>query len=92
MMANGLLSSLTKESKGTSDAFKAVLEGMFPFMEKNKGLEDQKLKELMEAEVAKGPLHFSPVVMKPLRAAMKKFEISDDFKERLSHRVKRRTA
>ena len=51
MMANGLLSSLTKESKGTSDAFKAVLEGMFPFMEKNKGLEDQKLKELMKPKL-----------------------------------------
>lgn len=89
-MANGLVSPLTGNAKSTSEAFRSVIEGMFPFMEKTKGVEDKKLLEKMQEEVAKGPLHFSPVIMKPLRSAMKKFEVSDEFKEKLQKRARRR--
>lgn len=89
-MANGLVSGLTGTAKSTADAFKAVIEGMFPFMQKTKGVEDKELTEKMQKEIAKGPLYFSPVVMKPLRSAMKKFEIPDEFKQRLQARARKK--
>ncbi len=90
-MANGLVSGITGNAKSTAEAFRAVIEGMFPFMEKTKGVEDAELKKKLSEEVEKGKLFFSPVVMKPLNSAMKKFDIPDEFKQRLQARARKKT-
>jgi hypothetical protein len=77
-------------SKATAEAFKAVLEVMFPFIGKAKDDGDRQLIEKMQQEVRKGPLFFSPVVMNSLRNAVKKVTVADDFKQKLKQRIKKR--
>ena len=89
-MAHGFISGLSKEPKGTVEAYRSVIEGIFPFLEKTKGLEDKKLAELMRKEIEKGPLFFSPVVTRPMRHAAKKYEVSDEFKRKLQNKARRR--
>lgn len=91
VMANGLVSGITGNAKSTAEAFRAVIEGMFPFMLKTKGLEDKELIDKMKQEVDKGKLYFSPVVTKPLRNMMKKFDIPDEFKQKLQARARKKT-
>lgn len=63
---------------------------MFPFAEKTKSAEEQELLDKMHAEITKGPLYFSPVVMKSLKKAVKNVAISDDFKKKLQMRARSR--
>lgn len=91
VMAQGFADSVGGSSvKGTAEAFRAVMEGMFPFVGKVKESSDKELLKKMSEEVDKGPLFFSPVVMKSLRNAVSKVTVSDDFKQKLQGRIKKR--
>lgn len=63
---------------------------MFPYLEKTKGMEDRQLIDKMSEEVAKGPMFFSTVVMKPLRSAVNNIKVSDEFKTKLQARARRK--
>jgi hypothetical protein len=91
VLAQGFSDSVVGTStKATAEAFRAVMEGMFPFIGKVKETGDKQLIDKMTQEVGKGPLFFSPIVMKPLRSAVQKVTVDDDFKQKLQKRVKRR--
>ena len=91
VLAQGFSDSVVGTStKGTADAFRAVMEGMFPFMGRVRETGDKQLIDKMNQEVGKGPLFFSPVVMKSLRTAVQKVTVADDFKQRLKQRTKKR--
>lgn len=59
-------------------------------MGKAKDAGDKQLIEKMQQEVGKGPLFFSPVVMKSLRTAVQRVTVADDFKQKLKQRIKKR--
>lgn len=59
-------------------------------MEKNRGLGDKELIDKMSHEVSKGPMYFSPVVMRPLRNAVNKVTVSDEFKEKLQKKLQKK--
>lgn len=84
------MSQLAGNSKPTADAYRSVLEGMYPFMEKTKGIEDKDLKEKMQAEVAKGPIYFTPIENKTQKAPQQKVELPEDFKKKLQNRTRKK--
>ena len=90
VLAQGFSDVITGNTQKTADAFKAVLIGMFPFAEKTKSTEDKDLLDKMQNEISKGPLYFSPVVMKSLKKAVKNIAVPDDFKTKLQNKVKSR--
>jgi hypothetical protein len=67
VLAQGMSDQLVGNNKATIEAYQHFLESAFPFLEKHRKLSDDEMVKRLQEEVQKGPLHFSPVVMKPLR-------------------------
>lgn len=62
-----LVQSMIGNDKATVEAFQLYVESQFPFMEKHRVKDQEEMKKRLEAEVNKGPLRFSPAVMRPIR-------------------------
>jgi hypothetical protein len=90
VVATGISSIVSGNSKETVDAFNKVIEGMFPYAGKLKDKTDADLIGKMTQEVGKGNLFFSPIVTKTLRTVVQKVGVSDDFKQKLQNRIKQR--
>lgn len=90
VFAQGFSDTVSGNTKGTVDAFKSVIAGMFPYAGKLKDKTDADLINKMTTEVEKGSLFFSPIVMKPLRSVVQKVSVPDDFKKKLQGRIKKR--
>lgn len=68
----------------------AVLEGMFPFLSKVKDADNKQMIEKMKKEVATGKLYFSPAFTGPMKKAINKVVVLDDFKKKLEGKIKKR--
>lgn len=89
VLAQGLaVISEGNNQKVISEAYQAAIQSLFPHTAAEP--KDKKLVEAMEKEVSKGPLFFAPVSMSSARASIKKMDVSEDFKKRLSEKSKKR--
>jgi len=82
VMAQGFASAEHVQS-----AFKELIGSMFPFQKVVQKDEDKKMLEMMQKEVAKGPISFKPVETNILRQRAKTMAAPDEFRKKLSDNV-----
>lgn len=68
------------------DAFTKYVDTVFPFNKQVKTDMDTKMKEVMERQVKKGALTFTPIAMDFLKKKTKTLSLPDDFQRKLRQR------
>jgi hypothetical protein len=89
LFASGITDLIIKESsKNTVEAYKELIESVFPYAAKERGDTDQKLVERMKKEAEKGPITFSvPQAQSPLQKIAARMRLPDEFREKLRERT-----
>lgn len=79
----------SKDTKASSEAYKAFVEAAFPFAKKERQVLDNRMVEAMKKEAAKGPILFTPQLQtsSPLYSHAKRMSVPDEFKKKLQDRV-----
>ncbi len=76
-MVQGMTDIIVGNNQESAKAFNSYIEALFPYMSKTKKESDTKMLEVMEQEVKKGPLFFSPVLMNATRNVLDKVNEPD---------------
>ena len=71
-------------------AFQMFVETIYPFAKDAKSTSDKKIMEVVEREVAKGAITFTPIQNNILRDAAKKYVMSDESVQKLRNAANRR--
>lgn len=91
IVAEGL-AEITAASGGKTSIpvkFKEYMEAVFPFTAKENTASDEKQKEVLKKEAARGPITFTTGPSSTLRAATKKLSMPDNFRKNLLDKAKR---
>ncbi len=89
LVATGFAAS-AQDASAIDKSFQTVVALVFPFLKQSKEETDKKLVEVMNKEVAKGPIFFTPAMPSPLRTRAAQMRVPDDFREKMANRRARR--
>ena len=90
VLVTGLADVIAQKNDNTVKAFDEYREALFPFVTKAKGAKDRELTAMMTKEVEKGSVTFSAVSDRPIREAAARYQMPDEFREKLRESSERR--
>lgn len=70
-------------------SFKTFINSIFPFQVEQQADKDKEMKQVMEREVQKGAITFTPMDTNFLKKKAKSMEIEDDFKKKLQEKARK---
>lgn len=88
ILAQGLsdVASAGGGQSSVGDAFRKFIDAVFPFQKQAQADIDAKMKEVMDRQVAKGALTFSPMSLDFLKKKAKTLQVPDEFHQKLRQR------
>lgn len=78
MVAQGLAEVSQTKNSGINGLFKKYISALFPFFNEVTVATDDKMKQVMQKEVDKGVIGFTPVSNNVLRNRVREIQVADD--------------
>lgn len=86
ILAQGIVDLSEQGAEATSKVFRQYVSSALPFVHRDQEATDAKMKEVMEREVKKGIITFSPPTANPLVQRAKEMQLPDEFRTKLANR------